>query len=196
VIRSLALAAFVGPGCGGPPLPPPAAPASPVVIGSGSGAARTFGAGEEIPPASFPFDGGPGYVRITLEADRTAGDGQASAASLNDVLFRASGRGRIVVSFRKAWPGHDEGRVTVRCEGVGEDSSADFEPGLWSRDGSAPVAFSSPVPGPGGPFEPDTEIVLARYAAKLGSGAVALTVKATFSTHPPQVRVQGKAGSR
>jgi len=196
-IRALALALLAGfaPGCGGtrpPTTPAPAAPGPPVTIRSDPGEARTFEAGAEIPPASFAFEGAPGFVRTTLEAESSS-EGRVASASLNDALFRASGRGRLVVSFRKPWAGHDEGRVTVRCEGGSEDSSAEFEPALWSRDPGAVVAFEAPAPGP---ITPGREAVLARWAAKLGSKAVGLTLKATFAATPPPVRLKAPGGSQ
>ncbi len=181
-------------GCDGDkPAPPGGSGPSPdpaAVRADGPGS-RTFEAGAEIPPATFPFEGSPGFVRVTVEAETSSGSARAS--SLNDVLFEAKGRGRIIVSFRKPWPGHDEGRVTVRCESGGEDSTAEFEPSLWFRDGGAAVAFQAHAPGEPGPVADGAEVVLAHYAAKVGNRAVGLTIRATFAGQPPPVRLQGRA---
>ena len=193
---ALALAGLIIPGCGDPAVPESASPPPPLAIRPGVGEARTFEAGSEIPPASFAFEGASGHVRITLEAEQASSDGRSRASSLNDALFRATGAGRIVVSFRKPWPGHDQGRVTVRCEEPRENSSAEFEPSLWFGDPGAIVAFASPLAGSVGPITPGAEVVLARYAAKVGSTAVSLTIKATFAAEPPPVRVQATTQSR
>ena len=167
------------------------APADPVAIRADAPGVRTFEAGAAIPPASFAFEGASGFVRVTIEAEVSSPGGRTSA--LNDVLFTARGAGRITLSFRKPWPGHDEGRVTVRCEAGSEDSTADFEPTLWFRDAGAVVAFEAPASASIGPVVEGSEVILARYAAKVGDRAVGLTVRATFAREPLPVRVQGRA---
>lgn len=184
---------FLGPGCSGPKPPPVAVVATvPLAVHRPEPAVRAFPADEEIPPIGFAFEGAPGNVRVTMEIERTSAS--PAAPTVNDVLFRASGSGRISVGFRRAWPGHDEGRATIRCRSGEEESEAVFEPELWFRHPSAIVTFESPLGEPSNPVAEGREIVLGRYVARNLPVDIRLTLKAVFSKDPIAPRV--KAGPR
>ncbi len=179
-------------GCGGPKPPTPPIPdhGPEVRIGPADRSEtgpRTFAAGEPIAPASLAFEGGPGFVRVTLEVETVAGGDRTT--SLNDVLFAAEGNGTITVEFRGPRSGHESGRVSVRCVSGAEESVADFEPGLWFGDPGASVGFESPI-GKGIMVKSGSEVVLARYHARSAGREVRLAVKAVFAGGPVAPRTQ------
>ncbi len=192
LVLALALAA----GCGGKPPAPSVATAAPVPLSirRPDPHAMAFAAGDEIPPVSFAFEGAPGTVRVTMEVEGISVTPRPGVTTINDVLFRAEGPGRIGIGFRKPWPGHPEGRVTIRCESGDERSRAEFEPELWFGHPAALVTFESTVGEPSDPVAEGREIVLARYVARNLPRDLRLTLKAVFTRGPTPPRV--KAGSR
>lgn len=177
-------------GCGETPTPPPRS-VPPLAIRQADTSPRVFSGSDETPGLAHTFVGAPGTVRVTMEVDGASASeaGQASPSSLNDVLFKAEGDGRIVVEFKRPSPGHPEGRVTIRCLSGGEESSAVFEPTLWYHLSGAIVTFEPPA-ADFGPVAPGKEVVLGRYVARNVPRDVRLTFKAVFSKDPVAPRTQ------
>lgn len=182
-------------GCGSsPPEPKPAVRANvPLSIQRPEHGTRVFTSEEEI-TSSFPFEGANGSVRVTLEVEKISASHGGATTTVNDVLFRAVGDGRISIGFQRPSPGHPEGRVTIRCSSGGEESEADFEPETWLSHPSAIVTFE-PIPADfAHPVEEGREIVLVRYLARNMPVDIRLTLKALFSREPVAPRV--KAGPK
>lgn len=181
-------------GCGSRPAPPaPAQAPVPLSVRKAEAGTRVYSADEELSPASFPFEGAAGYLRVTIEI--TTADGSSSAAPiLLDVLFHAVGDGRISIGFRNPSPGHHEGRVTIRCVSGTEESEAEFEPEIWLSHPSAIVTFEPAPREPSTAVVEGREVVLARYVARNIPSDIRLTLKAVFSRNPIGPRV--KPGAR
>ncbi len=177
-------------GCGGTPKPPPR-PVPPLAIRQADTSPRVFSGSDETPGLTHTFGGAPGSVRVTMEVDGASAPegGHAALASLNDVLFKAQGDGRIVVEFKRPSTGHPEGRVTIRSLSGGEESSAVFEPTLWYHLSGAIVTFEPPAADTG-PVAPGKEVILGRYVARNVPRDVRLTFKAVFSKDPVAPRTQ------
>ncbi len=114
--------------------------------------------------------------------------------SINDVLFKAEGDGRLTVSFKRPWPGHENGRVMIRCFSGEEESSADFEPELWFHHPTGIITVESPLVEPTNPVVEGKEVILARYVARNLPHDIRLNFKAVFSREPVPPRV--KAGMK
>jgi hypothetical protein len=182
-------------GCGGPKpvASPPTRPSVPLAIQRPDHGTRVFSSEEEV-TSSFPFEGASGSVRVTMEVEKSSSSPGQATTTVNDVLFRAVGDGRISIGFKKPSPGHHEGRVTIRCLSGGEESEADFEPETWLSHPSAIVTFE-PIPADfAQPVVEGREIVLVRYLARNMPNDIRLTLKALFSKEPVAPRV--KVGPR
>jgi hypothetical protein len=180
-------------GCeGSKPTPPPVPrPTVPLAVHRGDAPTRVFTGEEEIPKISYAFDGGKGSVRVTMEVEGISGS-MPVPTSLNDVLFKAEGQGRISVGFKRPWPEHPNGRVTISCVSGSEESSAEFEPELWFHQPGAIVTLDSPLSEPSNPVVEGKEVVLARYVARNIAHDLRLTFKAVFTKVPVAPRT--KAG--
>jgi hypothetical protein len=172
-----------------PPTPP--RPSVPLAIHRGEAPTRVFTGEEEIPKISYAFDGGKGNVRVTMEIEGISGS-TVVPGPLNDVLFKAKGQGRISVGFKRPWPEHPNGRVTISCVSGSEESSAEFEPELWFHQTGAIVTLESPLGEPSNPVVEGKEVVLARYVARNTAHDLRLTFKAVFTKKPLPPRT--KAG--
>jgi hypothetical protein len=182
-------------GCGA--RPPVASPSSrPMVrlsIQRPEHGTRVFSSEEEV-SSSFPFEGAGGSVRVTMEVEKTSSAPGQASTTVNDVLFRAEGDGKISIGFKRPSPGHHEGRVTIRCLSGGEESEAEFEPEIWMSHPSAIVTFE-PIPADfAHPVVEGREVVLVRYLARNMPIDIRLTLKALFSKEPVPPRV--KAGPK
>jgi hypothetical protein len=174
------------------PIPPPTArPTVPLAIRRGEAPTRVFTGEEEVPGISYGFDGGKGSVRVTMEVEGISGS-TLVPTSLNDVLFKAEGQGRISVAFKRPWPEHPNGRVTIGCVSGLEESSAVFEPELWFHRPGAIITLESPLGEPSNPVVEGKEVVLARYVARNTPQELRLTFKAVFTKDPVAPRT--KAG--
>ncbi len=145
---------------------------------------RVFSAEEEIPTSFSTFEGASGSVRVTLEIDGTNPSGHPTRISLNDVLFKAVGEGRISLTIKRPWTEHPNGRVTISCRSAGEESSADFEPELWFHKSGAIVTFESVGGEASSPVGEGREVVLSRYIARNLPHDIRMTLKANFSKTP------------
>jgi hypothetical protein len=174
------------------PVAPPSRPAVPLTIKRGEAPTRVFSSEDEVPAISEAFEGGRGSVRVTMEVERSSTSTTPIPVSLNDVLFKAEGDGRILIAFKRPWPEHPNGRVTIRCQSGGEESSAEFEPELWFHLPAAIVTFESPPGEASGAVVERKEIVLGRYVARNIPQDIRLTFKAVFSRDPVPPRM--KAG--
>jgi hypothetical protein len=174
-----------------PTAPPTPRPTVPLAIRRGDAPTRVFTGEDEIPKISYGFDGGKGSVRVTMEVEGISGSTPVTT-SLNDVLFKAEGQGRISVAFRRPWPEHPNGQVTIGCVSGSEDSSAVFEPELWFHQPGAIITLESPLGEPSNPVVEGKEVVLARYVARNISRDLRLTFKAVFTREPVAPRT--KAG--
>jgi len=173
-------------GCDGPkpPIPPPPAP-MPLAIHRAEPDFRVFSGHDEVPPATFRFEGAGGYVRVTMEVESPVSANPAAAPQVNDVVFPVRGEGTLTILFRRPTPeAHHAGRVLVRCRAGESESEAGFEPALWFGQPSAIVTFESGV----------GEVVLARYVARNAPSEIRLAFKAVFSKTPIASRV--KAGTK
>jgi hypothetical protein len=181
-------------GCNGSksPTTPAVKPAAPLAIHRGEAPTRVFSAEDEIPSISYAFEGGTGNLRVTMEIEGVAGSSTPVPISLNDVLFKAEGQGRISVAFKRPWPEHPNGRVTIACFSGPEESSAVFEPELWFHQPGAIITFDSPLGEPSNPVVEGKEVVLARYVARNIPRELRLTFKAVFTKDPIAPRT--KAG--
>ena len=192
--RSGLLALLVGVvGCDGatPPTAPPAGPVEPLAIHRPDSTTRVFSGADETPGASYLFAGASGSVRVTMEVEGTTA---SAVPTVNDVLFRAQGDGRISVAFKRPWPGHPDGRVTIACRSGEEESSSEFEPELWYHKPGAIVTFEPPGPEPIEPVAAGKEIVLGRYVARNVPRDVRVSFKAVFAREPVAPRT--KAGAK
>jgi hypothetical protein len=125
-----------------------------------------------------------------MEVEKTSATPGQGTTTVNDVLFRAVGDGKISISFRRPSPGHHEGKVLIRCSSGGEESEADFEPETWLSHPSAIVTFE-PIPSDfAHPVEEGREVVLVRYLARNMPVDIRLTLKALFSKEPVEPRVK------
>ena len=129
---------------------------------------------------------------MTMEVEGSSTSTPPAPASLNDVLFKADGDGRLSVASSGPWPEHPNGRVTIRCLSGGEESSAEFEPELWFHLPAAIVTFESPLGEPSNPVVEGKEVILGRYVARNIPRDIRLTFKAVFSRDPVPPRM--KAG--
>ena len=185
-------------GCGTKPaIPsPPIRPIGPLAIHRAESPTRVFSSQDEVPSATYAFEGAKGSVRVTMEIGGTPGtsSGEAPAvpASLNDVLFKAEGDGRLTFSIQRPSPEHPNGRVAIRCLSGKEESTADFEPELWFHLPGAIITFESPLGEPSNPVVEGTEVVLGRYVARNIPHDIRLTFKAAFTRDPVAPRT--KAG--
>ena len=171
--------------------------AGPLAIRRADSNLKVFNGQDDPPGASLAFQGAVGSVRVTMEIEGAAGPpGMVSPPpSVNDVLFKAEGDGRISVDFRPPWPDHPHGRVTIRCLSGGEESSADFEPELWYH---LPGAIVSIEPTPGEATDavmPGKEAVIGRYVARNVPRDVRLTFKAVFTSEPIPPRTKASLNS-
>lgn len=159
---------------------------------------RVFSSGDEVPSASYAFEGAKGSVRVTMEIGGTSGatsnDPPTAPTSLNDVLFQAEGDGRLTVSIKRPWPEHPNGRVAIRYLSGREESTAEFEPELWFHLPGAIVTFESPLGESSNPVVEGKEVVLGRYVARNIPHDLRVTFKATFTKDPVAPRT--KAGVR
>ena len=157
---------------------------------------RVFTSQDEIPPVSYGFQGAEGSLRVTMEIEGVPGSNPGATTpgppSVNDVLFKAEGDGRVSVTFKRPWPEHPNGRVTIRCLSGEEESSAKFEPELWFHLPGAIVTLESPPGEPPNAVVPGKEVVLGRYVARNIPHDLRLTFKAVFSRDPVAPRT--KAG--
>lgn len=119
-----------------------------------------------------------------------AASNSTTPISLNDVLFHVEGGGQISATFKRPWPEHPNGRVTIRCLSGQEESSAEFEPELWFHFPAAIVTFESPVGEASTPVVDGKEIVLGRYVARNIPRDIRLTIKAVFSREPVAPRTR------
>jgi hypothetical protein len=176
------------PGCDrtNPPSNRAARPAGPLAIRRPDTALKVFTGQDDPPGASLTFQGAVGSVRVTMEIEGASGPlGMVSPPqSLNDVLFKAEGDGRISVDFRRPWPDHPNGRVTIRCLSGGEESSADFEPELWYHLPGAIVTVEPTPSDAADPVVPGKEALIGRYVARNVPRDVRLTFKAVFTAEP------------
>ena len=178
-------------GCNTPITPPPPVkPLKPLSVHRADKPMRVFSAEEEIPSSTYTFQGAQGSVRVTMEIEGTSPSTVPTPPVLNDVLFHAVGDGIVSVTFKRPWPGHDNGQVTIRCLSGEEESTASFEPELWFHQPAAIVTFESPVGEPSNPAVEGKEIVLARYVARNIPKDVRLTFKATFTRQPITPRIR------
>ncbi|WP_435007772.1 hypothetical protein P12x_005037 [Tundrisphaera lichenicola] len=183
-------------GCGDakPARPTSAHAPAPLSIQRPEGGMRVFSASDDF-ATNFGFEGARGSVRVTMEIQRVDASKEQGGPTINDVLFRAEGDGRISIIFHKPKPGQHDGRVTIRCESGGEESEAEFEPDLWMEHPTAIVTFDPPPTEPADTIAEDREIVLARYIARNMPQDIRLTLKAVFSkaSVPPRVKAKAKA---
>jgi hypothetical protein len=182
-------------GCTPPPaIPPPAKPAVALAIHRPSGELLVFSGEAETPGTAYEFDGAPGSVRVTMEISGTTGSPSAHSAPpiINDVLFKAEGRGRIAVAFKRPWPEHSNGRVTITCDSGGEESSASFEPELWSHLPGAIVTLEPAAGESNEAVNPGKELVLSRYTARNIPRDLRLTFKAVFTRDPLPPRTKAE----
>ena len=151
---------------------------------------RVFSAQEEVPSSVYTFEGARGSVRVTMEIEGNSVSTAPVPPFVNDVLFKAEGDGRLSVTFKRPWPGHENGRVTIRCFSGEEESTADFEPELWFHQPAAIITIESPPGDPSNPVVEGKEMVLARYVARNIPRDIRLNFKAVFSREvvPPRVK--------
>ena len=185
-------------GCGGPePTPAPAKPAVALAIRRPDSGLRVFSGTEETPAMAYEFDGAPGSVRVTMELEGSPASPstKGSPPAVNDVLFKAEGRGRIAIAFERPKPERPNGRVTITCLSGGEESSASFEPELWYHLPGAIVTFEPTTGEPADSAAPGKEIVLGRYVARNVPQDVRLTFKAVFTREPlaPRTKTELRA---
>jgi hypothetical protein len=175
-------------GCeGSKPTPPPTLavrPNVPLSVRPSEAPTRVFSSEEEIPTTYSTFGGARGSVRVTLEVEGSNDPSKPAALSLNDVLFKAVGEGRISMAIKRPWPDHPNGRVTICCCSGNEESSAEFEPELWFHKPGAIVTYESVGGEPASPVGEGKEVVLGRYIARNTNQDVRLTLKAMFSKNP------------
>jgi hypothetical protein len=183
-------------GCGGTKPPPalPPKPAVPLAIHRPDAQTRVFSGEDETPAATYAFEGARGSVRVTMEIEGTSGanPGRPLPPSLNDVLFKAEGDGRLTVVFKRPGPGLPNGRVTIHCLSGGEESSAELEPELWYHLPGAIVTFEPAAGDPKDQVVAGKEVVLGRYVARNLPRDIRLTFKAVFTKDPVAPRT--KAG--
>ena len=188
--------AGIAAGCDGSKSPevPPAKASVPLAIRRPDASMRVFSGSDETPTATYAFEGARGSVRVSMEIDGLPGPNPAQPLppSLNDVLFRAQGDGRISVVFKRPSPDHPRGRVTIRCTSGDEESSAEFEPELWYHVPGAIVTFETAPDDPTDPVLPGREVILGRYVARNIPRDIRLTLKAVFTADPVAPRT--KAG--
>jgi hypothetical protein len=153
---------------------------------------RVFSSEDEIATTSYAFDGARGSVRVTMETEGTSSSTAPAPPTINDVLFKADGDGRLSIAIKRPWPEHPNGRVTIRCLSGEEASSADFEPELWFHVPGAIVTFESPLGEASNPVVEGKEVILGRYVARNIPKDIRVTFKAVFSREPIAPRV--KAG--
>lgn len=180
------LAAGLAVGCEGPKPPQtPAKPVAPLAIRHAESGLRVFSGSEETPGTAYTFEGARGSVRVTMEVEGASGPGQANPPPrTNDVLFKAEGDGRISIEFKRPWPEHPNGRVTIRCLSGDEESSATFEPELWYHIPGAIVTIEPPGIEPNDSAAPGKEIILGRYVARNIPKDIRLNFKAVFTKEP------------
>ncbi len=180
-------------GCGGPKppgSPPPVVAVGPLTIHRAEPESRVFEEHEDVPPATFRFDGAEGYVRATMEVESASPGGP----QVNDVLFPAKGSGQLAIVIHRPTPGHLGGRVTIRCRTGEEESEAEFEPTLWFGRRTAIITFESRIGDAANPVAAGREVVLARYVARNAPTEIRLAFKAVFSRTPIEPRT--KAGMK
>ncbi len=196
-LKSSAVALPLACGCGtADPTPPPAPARTPLAVHRAEPDFRVFSGNDEVPPATFRFEGADGFVRLTMEVESPASTATSPAPQINDVLFPVRGEGTLSVLFRRPTPEDHAGRVVIRCR-IGEsESTAEFEPTLWFGRPSAIVTFESRVGEPANAAEEGREVVLARYVARNAPSEIRLAFKAVFSKKPigPRVKAGMKAG--
>ncbi len=143
-----------------------------------------------MPSSAYAFEGSRGSVRVTMEIEGTSDPKTQIPPFVNDVLFKAEGDGRLTISFKKPWPEHENGRITIRCLSGEEESSAEFEPELWFHHPGAIITIESPLGEPTNPVVEGKEVILARYVARNISHDIRLNFKAVFSREavPPRVK--------
>jgi hypothetical protein len=181
----LILGIFVG--CEKSKPPPPSLSIRPSVslaVRPSEAPTRVFSSEEEIPTTFSTFEGARGSVRVTLEIEGNSNNSKPVPMSVNDVLFKAVGEGRISMAIKRPWPEHPNGRVTICCCSGSEESSADFEPELWFHKPGAIVTFESVGGDPLGPMSEGREVVLGRYIARNVPHDLRVTLKAMFSKDP------------
>lgn len=154
----------------------------------------------DIGPIAFDFEGARGYIRATMKIL----NGEPGASPfIHDALFLAKVEGRLSIAIRKPWPGHERGRVTIRCEGGGEDSSIEYEPELWyGNSRMTPVTIETADGAEPAHVKEGTELDLARIVAGPSStggktivpGPLTVDFQVTFGAEPIKPRV--KAGVR
>jgi hypothetical protein len=178
-------------GCERSKAPPPTLsvkPGVPLSVHPSEAPTRFFSSEEEIPSTYSTFEGATGSVRVTLEVQESSSNGEPAPHSLNDVLFKAVGDGRICLTIKRPWPEHPNGRVTIACRSGGEESSADFEPELWFHKPGAIVTFESVGGESSSPVGEGTEVILGRYVARNLPHDIRVTLKAMFSKKPTPPR--------
>ncbi len=173
-------------GCGSSKQPPPTLSVGtgvPLSVRHSEAPTRVFSNDEEIPSLVSTFEGGRGSVRVTLEVEGPSNNGKPSL-SVNDVLFRAVGTGRISLAIQRPFPDHPNGRVTIAGQSGTEESSAEFEPALWFHQPGAIVTFESVGGESSTVISEGKEIILGRYIARNIPHDIRVTLKAMFSTNP------------
>ncbi len=191
----LLLAAGLSIGCEGPKPPPaPARPVGPLAIHRPDSGLRVFLGEEETPGTAYEFEGARGSVRVTMEVEGTSASNAAipPLPSLNDVLFKAEGSGRISVAFNRPSPEHPNGRVTIRCVSGDEECSAEFEPELWYHLPGAIVTFEPASTDSKDSAVLGKEVVLGRYVARNIPKDIRLTFKAVFTREPVAPRTKAE----
>ncbi|WP_435017666.1 hypothetical protein TA3x_005284 [Tundrisphaera sp. TA3] len=180
------------PGCHPAETPIATPPASVAVRRSGAEVQARVEPGAQIAPIGFVLDGVRGYIRATMEIEGTADNPEPF---LHDALFLANGEGRLSIAIREPWPDHPRGRVSIRCEAGGEDSTVDYEPELWFGRPDVAIAIEDPIGPAGVKVSEGDDVVLARIVAESpGARPIRVTFKAAFSDRPIKPRV--KAGVR
>jgi hypothetical protein len=159
-------------------------PVIPLMVHPSEAPTRVFSSEEEIPTTFSSFDGAKGSVRVTLEIEGNSKSSRPTPMSINDVLFKAVGEGRISLAIKRPWPEHPNGRVTIGCCSGTEESSAEFEPELWFDKPGAIVTFESVGSDSASLTGEGKEIVLGRYVARNVPQDIRLTLKAMFTREP------------
>jgi hypothetical protein len=180
------------PGCGPADAPTEATPATVAIRRAGTEVQTQVETRSKVAPLGFEFSGMRGYVRVTMEIEGTADNPEPF---LHDALFLARDEGRLTVAFREPWPDHPRGRVSIRCEAGGEDSTVDYEPELWFGRPDVAVEIEDPIGTAGAKVSEGEDVVLARVVAtSRDARPIRVTFKAAFSDRPIKPRV--KAGVR
>ena len=178
-----------------PPLQPKAT--GRLVVRVPQGNTQVLSDANEVPQLETSFEGAPGHIRVTLEVEGQLPSGRTGTTSLNDVLFRASGDGRIVLTIKKPDPTHPRGEVQLLCQSAGEESLASFEPSLWFDKPSSIVVFEPTINDAGSAPVEGREMTLGRFVARNLPQDIRVTLKAVFSARamPPRTNAGTRAAN-